>query len=177
MPVPAKPGELVVRRGRPQDADDIARFITNATHGKRRMTRNDVMAAFGEKAYLLIERDSHLAGVAGWQVENLVARTVDVFLDDDLPLVKSMRVLIEEVEKASRELHCEASLLFVSPKFAQHRSVWDQLGYEEKTVEDLGVRAWQEAAQESMPDGSVMLFKRLREDRIYVQCNVNEFPV
>ena len=41
LPEPAvvRPGDLIVRRGRPQDADDIARFITQVTHGKKRMTR------------------------------------------------------------------------------------------------------------------------------------------
>jgi dephospho-CoA kinase len=57
-PPPTRPGEIVVRRGRPQDADEIARFITRVSHGRRRMTRQDVMAAFGEKAYLMIERDN-----------------------------------------------------------------------------------------------------------------------
>lgn len=43
-PAAVHAGQISVRRGRPQDADDIARFITHATHGKRRMTRHDVMA-------------------------------------------------------------------------------------------------------------------------------------
>ena len=30
----------------------------------------------------------------------------------------------------------------------------------------LGVRAWQEAAQESLQPGAVMLFKQLRTDRV-----------
>jgi hypothetical protein len=30
----------------------------------------------------------------------------------------------------------------------------------------LGVRAWQEAAQESMSEGHTMLFKQLRKDRV-----------
>ncbi len=63
-------GDVTVRRGRPQDADEIARFITHVTHGKRRMTRHDVMASFGEKAYFMIEKGGELVGVAGWQVEN-----------------------------------------------------------------------------------------------------------
>jgi dephospho-CoA kinase len=166
VPVPAKPGELVVRRGRPQDADDIARFITNATHGKRRMTRNDVMAAFGEKAYLLIERDSHLAGVAGWQVENLVTRIDELYFEAGLPLDESIPALMSAVESSSQELQSEASLLFLPPYLAQHVGAWRSVGYRPQTIQGLGVRAWQEAAVESMPRGASLWFKQLREDRV-----------
>ena len=85
-PPTLSPGQLFVRRGKPQDADQIARFITRITHGKRRMTRNDVMAEFGEKAYLLIERDGNIVGLAGWQVENLVARIDEIYFETGLSL-------------------------------------------------------------------------------------------
>ncbi len=39
------------------------------------------MEAFGDKAFLLLQLDNDLVGIAGWQVENLVARTTDLFLD------------------------------------------------------------------------------------------------
>jgi hypothetical protein len=40
------------------------------------------------------------------------------------------------------------------------------LGYEMRTASSLGVRAWQEAAQESTSPGLMMLFKQLRKDRV-----------
>jgi len=40
------------------------------------------------------------------------------------------------------------------------------LGYQTRSIASLGVRAWQEAATESMPAGAVMLFKQLRKDRV-----------
>lgn len=165
-PPPAKPGQFVVRRGRPQDADDIARFITRVTQGKRRMTRGDVMAAFGEKAYLLVERDSRLVGVAGWQVENLVTRIDELFFEAGIPLELAIPALMETVETASSELQSEASLLFLPPHLAQHVSAWRNVGYRPQTIQGLGVRAWQEAAIESMPRGASLWFKRLREDRV-----------
>jgi dephospho-CoA kinase len=168
LPAPpeAKPGEIVVRRGRPQDAEEIARFITRASHGRRRMSREDVMAAFGEKAYLLIERDGQLSGVAGWQVENLVTRIDEVFFEAGLPLDQAIPVLLDTVEKASSELQSEASLLFLPPVLAQHVGSWRAAGYRPQTIQGLGVRAWQEAAVESMPRGASLWFKRLREDRV-----------
>jgi len=165
-PVTARPGQLVVRRGRPQDAEEIARFITRVTHGRKRMTRADVMAAFGEKAYLLIARDGQLAGVAGWQVENLVTRVDELYFEPGLPLDEAIPALMETVETASAELQSEASLLFLAPYLARHVGAWRAVGYKPQTVQGLGVRAWQEAALESMPRGASLWFKRLREDRV-----------
>lgn len=165
-PAVARPGQLLVRRGRPQDAGEIAHFITRVTHGRRRMTRDDVMAAFGEKAYLLIERDGKLAGVAGWQVENLVTRIDELYFEPGLPLDEAIPVLMETVETASAELQSEASLLFLAPYLARHVGAWRAVGYRPQTIQGLGVRAWQEAAVESMPRGASLWFKRLREDRV-----------
>jgi dephospho-CoA kinase len=165
-PPPARPGQLVVRRGRPQDADEIAGFITRVTHGRRRMTRSDVMAAFGEKAYLMIERDGKLAGVTGWQVENLVTRIDELYFEPGLPLDEAIPVLMETVETASTELQSEVSLLFLAPYLARYVGTWRAAGYRQQTPEGLGVRAWQEAAKESLPRGASLWYKRLREDRV-----------
>lgn len=165
-PPDVKPGELFVRRGRPQDATDIARFITQVTHGKKRMTREDVMAAFGEKAFLLLVRDSEIAGIAGWQVENLVTRIDELYFAQGVQLEDAIPALMQEVEHASTELQSEASLLFLPPYLAQHVGAWRSVGYRPQTVQGLGVRAWQEAALDSMPRGASLWFKQLREDRV-----------
>jgi dephospho-CoA kinase len=157
---------LSVRRGRPQDADDIARFITRATHGKRRMARSDVMASFGEKAFFLIERSGELVGVAGWQVENLVTRIDELYFEGGLELDQAIPALMDAVERSSNELQSEAALLFLPPYLAQHVGTWRGAGYRPQTVGALGVRAWQEAAIESMPRGASLWFKQLREDRV-----------
>lgn len=159
-------GEMVVERARPRQAGEIASFITKMTGRQRILSFEDVMAAFGEKAFLLLKMDRRVVGLVGWQVENLVARTDDVYLDPSLPLQKAMQRVMEEVERTSRDLQCEASLLFLPPHLARHIEMWRELGYEPRTVQSLGVRAWQEAAQESMPLGSILLFKQLRKDRV-----------
>jgi dephospho-CoA kinase len=165
-PPALKPGQIAVRRGRPQDADEIARFITRVTHGRRRMSRADVMAAFGEKAYFMVERDGKLTGVAGWQVENLVTRIDELYFEPGLPLDQAIPALMEAVETASSDLQSEASLLFLPPYLAQHVGAWRAVGYKPQTIPALGVRAWQEAAVESMPRGASLWFKRLREERV-----------
>lgn len=166
-PTPAPtPEQLTVRRATPNQAEEIASFITEQSDGERRMTRSDVMAAFGEKAFLLLLAGENLVGLLGWQVENLITRVDDVILNDSLSPTESMKLLVETMEKASRELQSEASLLFLSPAIAQHEKVWNDLGYKARTVKDLNVRAWQNAAMESMLPGTVLFFKRLRERRV-----------
>ena len=165
-PPVVRPGDLIVRRGRPQDADDIARFITHVTHGKKRMTRQDVMAAFGEKAFLLIIREGEIAGIAGWQVENLITRIDELYFVSGLAIDEAIPALMDEVETASIELQSEASLLFLPPYLAQHVGAWRAVGYRPQTVQGLGIRAWQEAALESMPRGASLWFKQLRVDRV-----------
>jgi len=168
LPAPAVvlPGQLSVRRGTPRDAEEIGKFITRITRGKRQMTRHDVMAAFGEKAYMLIERDGNLAGTAGLLVENLVTRIDELYFEHQLPLNQVIPALMNAIESASIELQSEASLLFLPPYLAQHSLAWREVGYRPQTIQGLGVRAWQEAAIESMPRGASLWFKRLREDRI-----------
>jgi dephospho-CoA kinase len=155
-----------IERARLQQAAEIADFVTHHSKGRRSMTQDDVIAAFGEKAFLLLKNDGKLVGMVGWQVENLVARTSDVYLERGVSLEKAMSLLMEEVERASDELQCEVSLLFLPPSLARHEAVWRNLYYEPRTIQSLKVRAWQEAAEESMPKGTVLLFKQLRKDRV-----------
>jgi dephospho-CoA kinase len=162
----AAAGELAVHRGRPRDSGIIAELITRLSAGTRPMTANDVMAAFGEKAYLLLKSGNQLVGLIGWQVENLVARTTEIYIDPSIPIKQAVKTLATEVERASQDLQCEASLLFLPPQMALQEAVWRDLGYEGRTSYSLAVQAWQDAAIESMPPNTIMLFKQLRQDRV-----------
>jgi dephospho-CoA kinase len=166
-PVRKQPaGKLSARRAGPKEAQKIAEVINLLSHGKRHMTRSDVMAAFGEKAFLLLLQGDQVVGLLGWQVENLVSRVDDFFIDAQVPLAKALKTMTAEVEKASKELQCEAALVFVPPGLTERMDIWEGLDYSARSIEALHVRAWQEAAVESMPSGSVMLFKQLRKDRV-----------
>ncbi len=73
---------------------------------------------------------------------------------------------METVETASTDLQSEVSLLFLAPYLARYVGTWRAAGYRQQTPEGLGVRAWQEAASESLPRGASLWYKRLREDRV-----------
>jgi dephospho-CoA kinase len=130
------------------------------------MNRDEVMEAFGEKAFLLLQLDNDLVGLVGWQVENLVARTTDLYLDPKAAADKALPLLLAEVEKASSDLQCEASLVFPPMELVGFDSVWKHIGYERRSPDTLGVQAWTDAALESMPKGSALFFKQLRTDRV-----------
>jgi dephospho-CoA kinase len=155
-----------LQRGKPRDSQKIADLITRLSKGKQTMTKDDVMEAFGEKAFLLLQLGEELVGMAGWQVENLVVRTLDLYLDPKATADKALPLLLKEVERASSELQCEASLVFPPMELVGFDSVWKQLGYERRTPETLGVDVWADAAIESMPKGSALFFKQLRTDRV-----------
>jgi dephospho-CoA kinase len=124
-------GGFVVERGRPRHAEEIAGFINKLNRGQRHLTREDIMAAFGEKAFMLLRVDGRLVGLVGWQVENLVARTSEACFEPGLSVSEAMGALLHEVEQASRDLQCEISLLFLrkvsgrgwAMKYAQSRAL------------------------------------------------------
>ena len=130
------------------------------------MTKDDIMEAFGEKAYMLLLSEEEIIGLLGWQVENLITRVDDVMLNEGLAIQNGLKALMNYVEESSKELQSEAALLFLPPALAQHEDLWGSLGYEARTVKDVQVKAWQNAVMESMPPGTVLLFKQLRKDRV-----------
>lgn len=157
-------GSLTVTRGRPRDAGTIA-VLMNRVKKEAGITSDDIMAEFGDKAFLLVRVGSHLVGAAGWQVENLVSRTSEIVLDPLVPAAQVLPPLVMEMERASRDLQCEAALVFTTPELSDDK-VWQGLGYERRQPQMLGVSVWQEAAKETLRPGQTMYFKQLRQDRV-----------
>lgn len=156
---------LTVVRAKPQDSNKIAEFMNRMRGSCKRLEEEDIMAAFGEKAFVLINDGRELCGLIGWQVENLIARTVDIVINPAFSLGTVLSALVMEMEKISKDLQCEAALIHVPHKMAKMDTLWQHLGYEMRTPHSLGVSAWQEAAEESIP-GTSLYFKQLRQDRV-----------
>jgi dephospho-CoA kinase len=165
-PIVAPKGVMMVEKARPRHAAEIAALVNQLSNGRAILTDEDIMAAFGEKAFLFLKIDGVPVGVVGWQVENLVERTDDVYIDPKQPLSDAMQALLKEIESTSRDLQCEIALLFLPPELSAQEDIWTSLGYEMCTLESLGVRAWQEAAQETLGKDETMYFKQLRQDRV-----------
>ena len=162
----APQGDITILRGSPHNSLDIAHFINRNKKANRSLQKDDIMSAFGEKAFLLLQLGDEMMGLIGWQVENLIVRTTDILLDPGIAADQALPPLISEMERASRDLQCEASLIFAPVELAKLDSVWKNLGYERRSPQTLGILAWQEAAIETMPPDTSLFFKQLRQDRI-----------
>jgi len=99
-------------------------------------------------------------------VENLVTRVIDLYALPDIDLAKGLKILIEEIESASKSLQSEASLLFLKEELAKHEDIWQSLGYQKRTPQTLGVRVWRDAAEEKLTPDRTLFFKQLRVDRV-----------
>jgi dephospho-CoA kinase len=172
MPVETAPAKEVgadkfsVTRGKPKDSALIASLISRLSGGRQTPAADEVMAQFGDKAYMLLQLDRAPVGIAGWQVENLVVRTTDLYLEPGLDLEPALGKLIGAIEHVSADLQCEASLVFPAAELAADPKLWAKLGYEDRLPDALGVQAWTDAAKESMPHDARLLFKQLRSDRV-----------
>jgi dephospho-CoA kinase len=156
------PQEVRIVRGRPRDTAEMAALLDQVKPGTH---AEDVLAAFGEKAFLLMRVGDRLVGWLGWQIENLVARTTDIVVAPSMKIDQAVPALVQEMERASRDLQCEASLVFAPAALAQD-GLWRGLGYDRRMPQSLGVPAWQEAAKEMLKPGMTLYFKQLRQDRV-----------
>jgi dephospho-CoA kinase len=161
---PAQMNELTVTRARPRDSALIAELF-NRVKKESRVTGDEIMAEFGDKAFLLLRTGGRVVGAAGWQVENLVARTTEIVIDPRLSATQALPILVTEMERASKDLQCEASLVFTSSDLSVD-TLWQGLGYERRIPQSLGAAVWQEAARETVKPGQTLYFKQLRQDRV-----------
>jgi dephospho-CoA kinase len=176
-PAPAQPAptpasvvrpliEINARRGMPSNADAIARFISRMTG--RSVSRMDIMIAFGQKSYLIAEEKTsgNIVGVVGWQVENLITRVDEFYIDPNSPREPVIRSLLSAMEDAASALKSEVSFIFLSPSSSTElvQSILNN-GYQVLKLDDMKFPAWREAAHEMMNNGLQGLMKQIG-DRI-----------
>ncbi len=157
---------VVVRRGMPGHADQIAAFISRITGTA--VDRMEVMLAFGQKSYLLAQDDrDNLIGVAGWQVENLITRVDELHIDPAVPRDQVLEALAGAVEEASRELQSEVAFILMPPNGpAEPVDILRRAGYAPVRIEEIRFPAWREAARELLNSHGIGLMKQLRADRV-----------
>lgn len=162
---PPTPAVVVIHRGGPGDAVAIATFL-NTAQGSQ-LTRADILMRFGEKAYMLAKLGDTIVGLVGWQVENLITRMDEFVLAPQAPVDETARGMIESVETASHELQSEVSLLFVPQTTSEAvLNAIKEMGYEPRQAHEIKVPDWREAAEEGASPDSMLMAKKLREDRV-----------
>lgn len=163
-PEPIDVGAIDVKRGMPNHAEIIAEFIRKETGNE--VNRMDVIMSFGQKSYLIAQSKAGVVGVIGWQVENLITRADELYVDDVPQKSSVIYALSRAVEDASRELQSEVSFVFLPPNNQDRAAVFVEAGYQMTTIDQIKIPAWREAVQELMHEGTLVLQKRLRDDRV-----------
>ncbi|MBN1967243.1 MAG: dephospho-CoA kinase [Anaerolineae bacterium] len=157
--------EVTVKRGTPKNAEEIARLITELTG--QQMTRTDLMMAFGEKSYMLADVNGTNVGLVGFQVENLITRVDEFMLVPKFAHPAVVRLMIDAVEQASTDLQSEIGFFFLPQDVPQPvRDAFGEKGYAARTLEQIKVPAWREAARESQPEGTIIFARKLRAERV-----------
>ncbi|GEM_PF-26623 len=174
-PAPAAPApqatapaiDMLVRRGRPGETEQIASFINRV--GGKNVTRMDVMLAFGQKSYLVAEDKSKSAiiGIVGWQVENLITRVDEIYIDPAVAKDPTIAAMVAALEDHSKDLQSEVSFVFL-PNNTPQDVIQGLLknGYQPLRLEEIKFPAWREAAHELITPESKPLMKPLRQDRV-----------
>jgi dephospho-CoA kinase len=162
----AAAGEVSVSYGRPEDSAMLAGALNRLSPSSRKLTADAVMAQVGQTTYILLHLNGEVVGLARWRVENFVACTADLHLQPAIDIEKAITQLIREIDRASADLQCEVSLLFLTTELAAKESLWTSLGYTGGTPEALAVQAWRDVANEYKPKETVLFFKRLLTDPV-----------
>ncbi len=162
----AEAAAVTVKRGMPSNAEVIAGFITKATG--QEVSRMDVIMSFGQKSYLLAGlNEGQTDGAVGWQVENLITRVDELYIEAGAPVSAIVFALVKAVEEASRELQSEVCFVFLPGNTVEDTvQPFLKSGYELTTVKDIKIPAWREAVQEVITDDMKILTKKLRKDRV-----------
>jgi dephospho-CoA kinase len=172
-PAPAAPievpaGDISLRRAKREDLNAMAELISAGTGDATTPDLSDMMEALFSRAYLVALAGDHVVGMIGWQTENLIAGLQDFFvLNDDL-LATAGKQMLEKVHEEINSLSCEVALFFVvSEAGTKSIEFLESLEYEQAESHTL-IPDWQDAAKEWQPENSVLLYKKMREQRIMV---------
>ncbi len=160
--------KVTLRRAKRGDLNSMAELMSLGTGGKIAPDMSEMMESLFSRAYLLATAGDYAVGMIGWQTENLVAGLQDFYVRRaDLWNTVGMSML-DKVHEEVNKLSCEVSLVFVMRQAGDGAiGFLEKQGYEQFDRDRL-IQDWREAAVEWQPENSVLLYKKLREQRIMV---------
>ncbi len=159
-------GTLEVRRARPSDIPSILLLIQKATDGVLKMKRSELLLAFSERSYFIGQIGTEVSAIMGMSIDYQVARVDQIFVHPVEAINKTGVAIVSEIEKSANEHICEIIVSFLA---ADAPDILIQLfasqGYKESEKEDLP-QVWQQAIEESQPEGTFFMMKVLRDERL-----------
>lgn len=159
-------GTVSIRRPRREDLDTLADLF-NQTKGTS-YNAADIILSFSETSYLVAEYHGKMIGSVGFVVENLITQSSDIVVLQGIGIEPVLTKLILEMEAASQSLQSEVSLIYLNEaKDAKMIELLkNNLGYAETVIEDIDFSAWREAVRATQPHDTIILSKKLREERV-----------
>lgn len=167
-PTEISPDQVEVRRAKRPDLEAMAKLIAAGTKGAIKPDMSQMMEALFSRAYLVATYNGHVVGTAGWLTENLIAGLQDFYVLHDELWPSVGKRMLDRVHEEVASLSCEVALTFVLDQAGSKPvEFFESQEYQQAEGKDLGYM-WKDAAMEWQPEGSVLLYKKLREQRIMV---------
>lgn len=165
LPPVERPDDLDIRRARPSDIPAILLLMQQATGGKVKMKRADLLMALGERSYFLGQRNGEVRAVLGWNIESRVASVDQVFIHPPEETAVVGAAILEEIEESADQHIAELVVIFVplettTPELKQLLAA---RGYTAVAkLSDLP-KAWQTGIKEHQPEDTEFFIRILRE--------------
>jgi dephospho-CoA kinase len=167
-PAPVTPTteNIQIRRPRREDLGELADLF-NDTKGIR-PSEADIIMSFTETSYLVAEYGDKMIGSVGFVVENLISQSSDIVVLPGIAMEPVLSKLVAGMEDAAQNLQAEVSFIYLNDEEdAQMIALLrGNLGYETTQLEDIDFTAWREAVRASQPIDTIILSKKLREERV-----------
>lgn len=167
-PTPEKAADLIIRRAKRDDLGGMSKLIATATRGAIDLDISDMMESLFSRAYLIALSGGQMVGMVGWQTENLVAGLQDFYMVNDSLWSNLAEKMLSKVEEEADSLSCEVALVFVLNQAGQKPIEFLESKNYERAESSTLIPDWRDAAVEWQPESSILLYKKLREQRIMV---------
>jgi dephospho-CoA kinase len=160
--------DISIRRAKRDDLEPMAKVIATGTKNAIDPDLSQMLEAIFSRAYIIALAGEYVVGIAGWQTENLIAGLQDFYVVRDDLWSTIGKQMLDRIHEEIDKLSCEVAISFVLNQAGpQPIEFFESQGYERAETQDLGFM-WEDAAREWQPDNSVLLYKKLREQRIMV---------
>lgn len=168
LPTEIDMADVTLRRAKRDDLPAMAQLLSAGTHGRLSPDTSDMMEALFSRAYMVATLGDHTIGMIGWQTENLVAGVQDFYVMRPDLWDNVGKAMLQKVHEEIDKLSCEVALVFVLKQAGVHPLEFLQSQQYEQSEANKLVQDWREAALEWQMENSVMMYKKIREQRIMV---------
>ena len=141
-------------------------LMHKATDGAVQMKRAELLMSLSERGYFIGQIGTEINALMGWNIDSQVARIDQIFIHPLEAATTTGLAILEEVETSANAHVCEIILAFIAddapPEIEQ---MFDRQAFGAANPANLP-QVWQQAVDESQPDGTHVRIKVLRDRRL-----------